>query len=86
LIGSGFIAKQKHLPAWRKAGKTAQVVALCDPNVAQAEELAKAHGIPKVYEDFRRMLQVERLDAVDIFSSPVVHNSQEVAATCPAGW
>ena len=80
LIGSGFIAKQKHLPAWRKAGKTAQVVALCDPNVAQAEELAKAHGIPKVYEDFRRMLQVERLDAVDICSPPRTHADIAVCA------
>jgi predicted dehydrogenase len=73
LIGSGFIAKQKHLPAWKKIGKTAQVVALCDPNVAQAEELARLHGIPKVYNDFRQMLEAERLDAVDICSPPRTH-------------
>jgi predicted dehydrogenase len=73
LIGSGFIAKQKHLPAWRKVAKTAQVVALCDPNVALAGELARAHGIPKVYNDFRQMLENERLDAVDICSPPRTH-------------
>ena len=73
LIGSGFIAKQKHLPAWKKVEKTAQVVALCDPNVAQAEELARAYGIPKVYEDFQQMLEHERLDAVDICSPPRTH-------------
>ena len=73
LIGSGFIAKQKHLPAWKKVGKKAQVVALCDPNVAQAEELARVHGIPKVYSDFQQMLEVEHLDAVDICSPPRTH-------------
>jgi len=73
LIGTGFIAKQKHLPAWRKLGKIAQIVALCDPNVAQAEELARVNGIPNVYKDFQRMLETERLDAVDICSPPRTH-------------
>jgi UDP-N-acetylglucosamine 3-dehydrogenase len=73
LIGSGFIAKQKHLPGWEKAQKRAQVVALCDPNQAQAEQLARVHGIPKVYKDFQQMLEAERLDAVDICSPPRTH-------------
>jgi predicted dehydrogenase len=73
LIGSGFIAKQKHLPAWQRLGTKAQVVALCDPQVAQAEELAKAHRIPKVYGDVQVMLQAERLDVVDICSPPRTH-------------
>ena len=73
LIGSGFIAKQKHLPGWEKARKKAQVVALCDPNEAQAKELARAHGVPKVYKDFRQMLEAEHLDAVDICSPPRTH-------------
>lgn len=73
LIGSGFIAKQKHLPAWKKIGKLAEVVALCDPNVTQAEELARAHGIPKVYSDFQQMLDAEHLDVVDICSPPRTH-------------
>jgi predicted dehydrogenase len=73
IIGSGFIAKQKHLPAWKKVGRKAHVVALCDPNVAQAEELARAYGIPKVYNDFQQMLEVERLNAVDICSPPRTH-------------
>jgi predicted dehydrogenase len=73
VIGSGFIARQKHLPAWKRLGAKAQVVALCDPQVAQAEELAKAHGIPKVYGDVQEMLQTEHLDAVDICSPPRTH-------------
>ena len=74
IIGSGFIAKQKHLPAWRKAGRDTQVVALSDPNVAQAEELARAHGIRGVYKDYRQMLEAEQLDVVDICSPPRTHS------------
>ena len=73
IIGSGFIAKQKHLPAWKKVGREAQVVALSDPNVAQAEELARAYGIAGVYKDYRQMLESEQLDVVDICSPPRTH-------------
>jgi len=73
IIGSGFIAKQKHLPAWKKAKRNAEVVALSDPNVEQAETLAHAHGIAKVYKDFHQMLETERLDVVDICSPPRTH-------------
>ena len=73
IIGSGFIAKQKHLPAWKKVGREAQVVALSDPNVAQAEELARAYGIAGIYKDYRQMLESEQLDVVDICSPPRTH-------------
>jgi predicted dehydrogenase len=73
IIGSGFIAKQKHLPAWKKVGRDAQVVALSDPNIAQAEELARAYGITGVYKDYRQMLEAEQLDVVDICSPPRTH-------------
>ncbi len=74
VIGSGFIAKQKHVPAWKRMGRKAQVVALCDPNQQQAEQLAREHEIPKVYGDFQEMLRTERLDAVDICSPPRTHS------------
>jgi UDP-N-acetylglucosamine 3-dehydrogenase len=73
LIGSGFIAKQKHLPAWKKSAGKAEVVALCDPNTAQAESLAQEYSIPKVYSDFQEMISQERLDAVDICTPPRTH-------------
>ena len=73
LIGSGFIAKHKHVPAWERLGSKAQVVAICDPRTAEAQELARVHHIPKVYSDFHEMLKTERLDAVDICSPPRTH-------------
>lgn len=49
------------------------MVALSDPNVAQAEELARAYGIAGVYKDYRQMLEAEQLDVVDICSPPRTH-------------
>ena len=49
------------------------MVALSDPNVAQAEELARAYGIAGVYKDYRQMLVAEQLDVVDICSPPRTH-------------
>ena len=80
LIGSGFIAKQKHLPAWKKCAGGANVVALCDPNTAQAEALAREHSIPKVYADFEKMISEEKLDAVDICTPPRTHADIAVRA------
>ena len=79
LIGSGFIAKQKHLPAWKKVGRTARVVALCDP-MSHRHKNSLSPRIPKVYSDFQKMLEAERLDAVDICSPPRTHADFAVRA------
>ncbi len=73
IVGSDFIARRKHLPAWGKVSRRAQVVSPCDVNAARAEGQAREHGVPTVYADFGQMLEKERLDAVDICSPPRTH-------------
>ena len=80
LIGSGFIARKKHLPAWKKSTGKADLVALCDTNISQAEALAREHSIPKVYADFQQMIVEQRLDAVDICTPPQTHADMAVRA------
>ena len=73
LIGSGFIANQKHLPAWQKIERDAKVVALCDVNSSRAEEIARKYGVPRVYQDIDQMLEKEKVDIVDVCSPPQTH-------------
>lgn len=73
MIGSGFIANQKHLPAWQKIGHLARVVALCDVNASRAEEIARKYRVPRVYGDIERMLEKEEIDVVDVCSPPQTH-------------
>lgn len=73
LVGSGFIATQKHLPAWRGLRGRAQVVAICDVNRGRGEEVARRFGVPKVYDDVAVMLEREQPDVVDICTPPSTH-------------
>lgn len=73
LIGSGFIATHKHLPAWKRLRGAAQVVAICDVNRKRGEEIARRFGVPRVYEDVVAMLEREQPDVVDICTPPQTH-------------
>jgi len=73
LIGTGFIATQKHLPAWHRMQRVAKVVALCDVNRQRGEQVARQFGVPKVYEDVQMILEKERPDIVDICTPPQTH-------------
>ena len=64
LIGAGDIS-QYHLAAWQKVG-TANVVAVCDRELARAQKRASGYSIPSVYADAQAMFVAEKLDAVDI--------------------
>lgn len=80
ILGSGFIAQHKHLPAWKRIGDKARVVAVCDVNEAQAAQVARQFGVPQVYADLRRMLAVEKLDILDICTPPRTHATLALAA------
>lgn len=54
IIGAGGIVKGAHLPAYRKAGWN--VVAICDPVMAKAEQLAAQFNICKVYDNIAQMI------------------------------
>jgi D-apiose dehydrogenase len=71
LIGCGFISA-RHGPAWL-ASADAELVAVCDQDVAKAQARAAEWGIGAVYADAATMLERERLDAVDIASRPGTH-------------
>lgn len=64
LIGAGDISHY-HLAAWKKAAR-AEVVAVCDTDVARARARAAQFGIPGVHADAGAMFEAESLDAVDI--------------------
>ena len=80
LIGTGFIATQKHLPAWRRMQSAAKIVALCDTDLQRGQEVAHRFGISKVYEDVNTILEREQPDIVDICTPPQTHAPLAVQA------
>lgn len=80
LVGTGFIATQKHLPAWRRVGDLAKVIVLCDADRERGRKVASQFRLPAAYEDFQTMLDKERPDIVDICTPPRTHSVLAVQA------
>lgn len=81
LIGAGWVTAY-HLQAWQKLAGRALVVAVCDPQRAQAETRAREFGIGAVYTSAAEMLIVEQLDLVDIAVPRAAHVAMtELAAS-----
>src|SRR3546814_3069519 len=73
LIGCGFFAANQ-LHAWRdQAG--AEIVAICDTDPARLAATGEQFGIAARYTDAAAMLAAERLDFVDIATTPPSHRA-----------
>jgi predicted dehydrogenase len=82
ILGSGFIVNDCHLVAYRKAGFNP--VAITSRNRDRAEEAARRHSIPKVYDSFDQLLDDPSIEVLDIAVSP---NAQLglIKAACARG-
>lgn len=79
IVGCGSIARRAHAPALN-AAPDAQVVAFASRSRASAEAAAGECGSGDVYEDWRELLELEELNAIDICSPNAFHRDQAVAA------
>jgi D-apiose dehydrogenase len=71
VLGCGFWS-QYQIAAWRELPGV-ELVALYNRTRAKAEALAERFGGPAVYDDAEALLANERLDFVDIITSPETH-------------
>ncbi|MBT4500800.1 MAG: Gfo/Idh/MocA family oxidoreductase [Gemmatimonadetes bacterium] len=84
LIGCGGNMRHAHLPRMKEDGAV-ELVAVTDPVKSQAELLIEAWGSEVAYyEDFKKMIRQEELDAISISSPHSVHY-QQVRAALNAG-
>ena len=70
LVGCGMISLY-HLRAWRAAG--AELVALCDTDIAKARARAAEFGVARVHDDPAELFAQGGFDAVDIAASVGAH-------------
>ncbi len=64
IVGAGGIVDGAHLPAYRKAG--VKVVGITDVDAEKAHDVAKRHGIEKVYDNLDQMLEQSQAVIFDI--------------------
>ncbi|MEJ7732664.1 MAG: Gfo/Idh/MocA family oxidoreductase [Polyangiaceae bacterium] len=72
IVGCGKIA-DGHVEQIREMPDMARVIAACDLELLMAEQLAARYGIPAHYDDFERLLAVEKPDVVHITTPPGSH-------------
>jgi len=74
IIGVGGIA-QAHMQSYAKLKDKVELVAFCDTILERAEKGAKQYGArnAKVFTDYREMLEMKELDAVDICTPNKFH-------------
>jgi len=85
IIGCGAIAENKHVPAIVANGKKAKLVAVSDVKVERAERVSAiyskcANEQPKVYTDYRYIIEDKDIDVVHICTPNSTHSEIAVAA------
>ena len=80
VVGAGFVAQRRHIPAFLRLKKYASLNAVCDLNYELAKEAAKKFSIPSAYSNLSEMLSKEHLDVVDVCTPPGVHAPVAVEA------
>lgn len=72
-IGAGYFS-HFHYDAWNRISGV-DMVACCDTELGKANAVAEKYCVPRVYDDYRRMLDETEVDFVDIITRPDTHLS-----------
>lgn len=78
-IGAGGIAKNRHMPAMQGM-KDVKIFAVCDVNEAAAKAVAEQFGIPHIFTDYHKMLELADLDVVNVCTPNFLHVQPAVDA------
>lgn len=70
IIGTGWVARMRHLPAWRR-NKGVEVVSVYNPEKDLVETFAKTHEIANSFTDLDKFF--ETVDVVSICTPPMNH-------------
>lgn len=80
LIGSGGIAQNAHLPGYTAIPDLCEVVALADINPEAAKAASEKFNVKHVFDDYRKMLEMDEIDAVSVCTPNYVHMAPAILA------
>ena len=80
IVGTGFIATKKHMPAYLRQRGRVELAAIADLDEESARRAAERFGIARVYTDLGDLLERERIDLVDVCTPPRTHAGVAIQA------
>lgn len=79
VIGTGMIGKH-HLGQYQQMSADVEVVAVADIREDEARRVAETYGVANVFTDYRKLLAMDEIDAVDV----CLHNALHCPVTLDA--
>src|SRR3954452_8719046 len=79
IVGCGDVTESKSGPGFAKARNSA-LVAVMRRDGAKAADYAKRHGVPRWYDDGKKLIDDPEVDAVYVATPPDVHESYAAMA------
>lgn len=79
IIGAGKMCRNGHLPAYDKIDDC-EIVAICDIDEGKLDSLKERYPNAGFYTDFKKMIDTEELDCVDICAPNNIHSIAAVYA------
>ena len=79
LIGAGGIARSTHMPGYSRMDNV-EVVAICDIKLEKAKAMAEQYNVPLAFENYRDVLALSDIDAIDICTPNYLHSIIAVEA------
>jgi predicted dehydrogenase len=81
IIGSGGIARGAHLPAYKACeGEGVRILACADVNPDTARQTAEQFEIPHIFTDYKKLLEMEEIDAVSVCTPNFLHMQPTIDA------
>lgn len=79
IVGAGGNTKAKHIPGLQ-ALENVTISGVCNRSRVSSEVVATAFGIPRVFDDWRQLVEDRDIDAVVIGTWPYMHAPVSIAA------
>lgn len=79
VIGTGGIASSQHLPALAKQPDV-KIFAVCDVAEESAKRAADTYNVPHMLSDYKKLLEMDEIDAVHICTPNFLHKQPTIDA------
>jgi len=79
VVGVGGIAQSQHIPGYLRC-QDVEIAALCDVNQALLESMGQKYAVSTLTTDYRELVELDHLDAVDICTANDMHHPVAMAA------